>query len=77
MPTHILNGKSTSHGHNVHYTDHDGDSHAATIVDLEHGDGGHHADLAIIDRETGHSERKENVPFSATPKPHTWSHIPE
>jgi hypothetical protein len=77
MTYHIVNGKKTDVGHNVHYVDHAGVSHAATITDLEDKHGVSHADLKVVRREHGREDYLENVPHSATGAPHTWTHIPD
>lgn len=77
MTYHIVNGKKTDVGHNVHYTDHHGVQHAATITDLEDKNGVSHADLHVLRREHGRPDYLEKVPHSTTPAPLTWTHIPE
>ncbi len=72
--SHHINGKKTHVGHNVHYTDHKGTEHAATITDIEPTG---HADLVVLHRHNGHEAYHERVPHSTTDAPHSWDHIPE
>lgn len=76
MSSHVINGKTTHVGHNVHYTDHQGVEHAATITDLDNKNGVHSADLVVLNRHNGHESYLENVPHSTADAPHSWDHIP-
>jgi len=77
MSMHIIHGKKTTHGDIVHYTDHEGTSHAALIKSLaaDPESSAVHAHLHIFSSTDGPDSTVENVPHSATPAPHTWNHI--
>lgn len=58
----------------VHYTDHAGLRHAAKVEHVS----GSTANLHILHAHGDvHNRHEYSVPLSATPAPHTWTHLPK
>ena len=74
MGQHLINGKKTAVHDIVHYLDHDHIRHAARIKEL-------HGETAHLQVFHAHGPSKDthvaDVVHSATPAPHTWTHLPE
>lgn len=72
---HVVNGKETTIGHMVHYTDAEHQTHAALIKHLDPET--HEATLHVFHSDSnGLNHTQVHVAHSATPTPHTWNHLP-
>jgi hypothetical protein len=76
MSMHIIEGKETTHGDIVHYTDHAGTSHAALIKNLKTDptSGAVHAHLHVFSSTNDSDYPLVNVPHNPSPATHTWTH---
>jgi hypothetical protein len=76
---HIIAGKSTTHGHIVHYRDHEGTTHAALITNIHAtpATGERRVDLHVFDRVTGEGKIVQGVPHDREGgESHSWAHLP-
>lgn len=77
--THMINGRHTSIGHAVHYTDHSGEKHAAILKKIkapeENSARTHVAHLHVFHKHNGSTRHEEDVPHSIQGMPHSWQHI--
>ncbi len=77
--THIINGKGTSIGHSVHYTDQSGEKHAALLKKItppeQTSSGSFEAHLHKFDKNDGSDSHLPNVQYSTSGYPNTWNHI--
>jgi hypothetical protein len=69
---HTINGKKTTPGDSVHYTDQNGQAHAAIITGITDTKANLH--VLYNDGATGHVKE---VPHSADGAVHTWNHLPK
>jgi hypothetical protein len=76
MPTEHSNKKTTKVNDQVHYTDSALTKHTAIVKDIKEDGGKRTATLHVLGGANSTADL-ENVPFSATPAPHTWSHLPD
>jgi 16S rRNA U1498 N3-methylase RsmE len=71
---HTVNGRKTTVGDVVHYTDQQGAKHAAKIEAIT----GSEAHLRTFHAGgSAQDSHEEAVPHSATGAPHSWTHFPE
>jgi hypothetical protein len=77
MSHHVVNGKKTSIGEVVHYTDPTGKTHAALIKHIEMKDGVPLAHLHVFHSDNGSDNHVESVAHNAAKTAHSWDHISE
>lgn len=73
--SHTINNRETNQGDKVHYVDHDGKMHDATIKDTLEENGSHFADLEF--EKDGETTSVSKVPHNTSPERHSWNHTHE